>query len=169
MTGPNLSPYWDRWRRKRRGKYLRAGATPSQAEAGSSLEAEARQRIEKTAGRRVALAAQFGLIPGRNGGETLGFWIDPALIDPTDRDAHSGHAPKRDKIGQISQNAGNLHAPGLRAPPDRATPPPEGPERPWTPCHRGEHTVSRRRVLQHPHRLTISLVPAKISKSFFWP
>jgi hypothetical protein len=87
MTGPNLTPYWDRWRRKRRTKYLRAGATPSQAESGSRLEAEGRQRIAKTAGRRVALAAEFGLIPGRDGGETLGFWIDPALIDPLDRDA----------------------------------------------------------------------------------
>lgn len=87
MTGPKLNPFWDRWRRKRRAKYLRAGATPTQAEAGSRLEAEARQRIEKTAGRRVALAAEFGLIPGRDGGETLGFWIDPDLIDPLDREA----------------------------------------------------------------------------------
>ena len=87
MTGATLSPYWARWRRKRRRAYLRAGATPSQAEAGSRLEAEGRQRIAKTAGRRVALAAQFGLLPGRDGGETLGFWIDPGLIDPTERDA----------------------------------------------------------------------------------
>ncbi|WP_339695778.1 hypothetical protein [Celeribacter baekdonensis] len=87
MTGPNLTPFWDRWRRKRRTKYLRAGATPSQAESGSRLEAQGRQRIEKTAGRRVALAAEFGLIPGRDGSETLGFWIDPALIDPLERDA----------------------------------------------------------------------------------
>lgn len=87
MTGANLTPFWDRWRRKRRTKYLRAGATASQAESGSRLEAQGRQRIAKTAGRRAALAAEFGLIPGRDGSETLGFWIDPALIDPTDRDA----------------------------------------------------------------------------------
>lgn len=87
MTGANLTPYWSRWRRKRRMAYLRAGATPSQAESGSRLEAQGRQRIEKTAGRRVALAAAFGLIPGRDGGETFGFWVDPALIDPLDRDA----------------------------------------------------------------------------------
>ncbi|MBW6506893.1 MAG: hypothetical protein K0B00_09105 [Rhodobacteraceae bacterium] len=87
MTGANLSPYWGRWRRKRRTAYLRAGATPSQAETCSRLEAVARQRIEKAAGRRVALAAAFGLIPGRDGSETLGFWIDPSLIDPLDREA----------------------------------------------------------------------------------
>lgn len=87
MTGPNLTPFWGRWRRKRRAKYLRAGATPSQAESGSRLEAVARQRIEKTVGRRVALAAEFGLVPGRDGGETLGFMIDPRLIDPLDREA----------------------------------------------------------------------------------
>lgn len=87
MTSPNLTPYWGRWRRKCRKIYLRAGATTPQAESGSRLEAMARQCIEKTAGRRVALAAEFGLIPGRDGGETLGFIIDPRLIDPADRDA----------------------------------------------------------------------------------
>lgn len=87
MTVPNLTPYWSRWRRKCRMKYLSAGATPSQAESCSHLEAVGRQRIEKVAGRRVALAAEFGLIPGRDGGETLGFMIDPRLIDAPDRGA----------------------------------------------------------------------------------
>lgn len=78
MSGPRLTPFWGRWCREGRTKYLRAGATASQADSGSRVEAKGRQRIEKTAGRRVALAAHFGLIPGRDGSETLGFWIDPA-------------------------------------------------------------------------------------------
>lgn len=87
MNGSKLTPYWGRWRRKCRKAYLRAGATHSQAESSSRLEAVARQHIEKTAGRGVALAAEFGLVPGRNGGETLGFIIDPRLIDSADRKA----------------------------------------------------------------------------------
>ncbi len=85
MTGSSLISFWSRWRRKRRTKYLRAGATPQQAESCSRLEAAGRQRIEKTAGRPVALAAEFGLFPGQDGGETLGFMIDPRMIDPRNR------------------------------------------------------------------------------------
>lgn len=87
MTGPALSPYWKRWREKRRKQYLRNGSTPKQADVGSRMEAQGRQRIETHAGRHAALAAEFGLVPARNGGETLGFVIDPRLIDPPDRDS----------------------------------------------------------------------------------
>lgn len=87
MTGSALSSHWSRWRQKRRAQYLRNGATPKQADAGSRIEAEGRQRIESHAGRRAALAAEFGLVPARGGGETLGFVIDPSLIDLPDQDA----------------------------------------------------------------------------------
>lgn len=45
MTGPKLTQYWSRWRRKRRAKYLRAGATSLQAESGSRLEAVPGHRV----------------------------------------------------------------------------------------------------------------------------
>ena len=85
MNRVALSSEWDRWRRKRRAEFRRAGARPDLADDLSRLEAEVRQRIEAFTSRRTALAAQLTLVPGQDGGETIGFVVDPNLIDPMDR------------------------------------------------------------------------------------
>lgn len=91
MTSSSLTPFQGNWCRRRRTQYLRAGAIASRAESASLLEAIWRQGIERTAGRRAALVAEFGFILSCGGGQKLGFLIDPNLIDPPDRDtAYTG-------------------------------------------------------------------------------
>jgi hypothetical protein len=82
MGRVTLSPRWDHWRQERHANFCRAGAPPDLADCLSQLEAKGRQKIEAHSGRRAALAAEMTLVPGRDGHETIGFIIDPDLIDP---------------------------------------------------------------------------------------